>query len=344
MSIVTLIISVVLVVAAFVAVFAGIKHFGPKLFPAKETNVVQQDITIEIPQGSGSSQIAALLVEHDVIASKDEFLKFVAENGDDKKLKPGKYTFREGMDLSEVVAALVAGTQDENKLTLPEGITVQQTAAAVEKSLGIPKDEFLKQAKASNYEAEYPFLKGAYNDSLEGYLFPKTYNFDEQVTADEVIRRLLDQFVKETEGLNFAENPAGLSEQQVITLASLIERETKVETERPRVASVIYNRLKKDMLLQVDAAVVYALGGDKQRLTKEDLKVDSPYNIYVHKGLPPGPICSPSLSAIKAALSPEDTNYLYYVLTSKDGSHTFTEDYDSFLQAKEVYKKEFGVN
>lgn len=344
-NVVTLIVSIVLVIVAFIGVFYAGKHFLPKLMGDKG-QVLVENTTVEIPEGSGSAAIAKLLQEKHVIKSSEEFLALVAKTGDDKKLKPGTYTFKAGSDLSEVIAELVTGSAESGlKLTIPEGYTVAQTAQLVEKSLGIKASDFMEQAKASNFVGEFPFLEGAYKDSLEGYLYPKTYRFDEGVSAKDVIHRLLAQFAKETKGLDFSKvkETYGLNMQQVITMASLIERETRVESERPRIASVIYNRLKKDMPLQVDASIIYALGKVKERLTRDDLKVDSPYNTYTNKGLPPGPICSPSLSAIKAVVNPEQTKYLYYVLTSKDGSHTFTEDYDSFLKAKEVYKKEFGV-
>ena len=224
-----------------------------------------------------------------------------------------------------------------SRLVVQEGLTVAQVAAKVEEVYGIPADDFISQAKASTYAADYPFLEGAYDDSLEGYLYPKTYALTDP-TADDAIRAMLDQFQKETAGLDLASGANGLTEAQIVSMASLIERETAVEDERPTVASVIYNRLADGMPLQIDAAIVYARGGGTQGVTYSDLEIDSPYNVYKNTGLTPGPICSPSVSSIKAALSPASTDYLYYVASSKlDGSHVFTASDTEFERYKNEY-------
>ena len=225
------------------------------------------------------------------------------------------------------------------KLVIPEGYTVDQVASTVESSLGMSADDFKAQAKASNYVSEYSFLKDAYNDSLEGYLYPKSYTFtSDSLSADTVIRKMLDQFASETESLKLSKGANGLTSQQIVTLASLVERETAVDSERAKVASVIYNRLDKDMFLQIDAAIVYARGGGSSAVTYNDLKIDSPYNVYTNKGLTPGPICSPSIDSIKAALNPESTDYLYYVASSaNDGTHKFTSSYEEFESLKKEY-------
>lgn len=349
-SIPTLLISIVLVVLVLIAVL----YFGSKQVnsfiaerSADQVEDTVKSLYVEIPEGAGSSQIANLLKEAGVIESKEDFLKKVSTSGDDKLLKPGAYTFIAGLSIDEVIEELKAGgEQIGNKLVIPEGLRVDQVAKAVEKAQGISTDDFLAQAKASNYVQDYPFLEGVYNDSLEGFLFPKTYTVPKDANADTIIRMLLDQFKKETEAIDFSTGIAGeksLTPYQVITIASLIERETKVEEEKAKIAQVIYNRLDQKMPLQIDAAIVYALGGKTDALTKKDLEVDSPYNIYKNQGLPPGPIASPSLSSIQAALAPEPSKNLYYVLTSKEGMHTFTESYEDFLKAKEEYKRVFGL-
>ena len=225
------------------------------------------------------------------------------------------------------------------KLTIPEGLTVKQTAQAVASTFDISADEFIAQAKASNYVAKFPFLEGAYNDSLEGFLYPKTYEFDpeEPPTADDIIRTMLNQFVSETQGLNLEKGAHGLNMHEILSMASLIERETAQPDERPLVASVIYNRLDIDMYLQIDAAIVYVLDSGNRGLTYEDLKVDSPYNVYQNKGLVPGPICSPTISSIEAAMNPADTDYLYYVVNSREGTHAFSNNEEQFLRDKEAY-------
>lgn len=333
------------VIAALIAValVAAIVLFVfPRLFAGDEGETVEagQQVTLTVPEGASGDTIASLLSQNHVVEEPSEYYAAVKKLGAETSLKPGDYQFETCQDPLEVVKQLVSGPNVQGvKLTVQEGLTVAQTAARVEEVYGIPAADFIAQAKASTYVADYPFLEGAYDDSLEGFLYPKTYSFSGTPTADQVIRAMLDQFKKETEGLELAYGPMGYSEQQVVNVASLIERETAVEDERPIVASVIYNRLKAEMPLQIDAAVVYARGGGSQAVTNSDLAIDSPYNVYKNKGLPAGPICSPSISSIKAAIAPASDNYLYYVASAaQDGSHKFTSNYDEFLSFKREYE------
>ncbi len=325
--------------------FAGIVFVGVPaiqgLFQGEQEPAVEAgiEVQINIPEGASGDQIASILSQNHIIEDPQNYYAAVRELQADTQLKPGDYILTTGMDPLDVVRQLIAGPNvDTINLTIQEGLTVDQTAARVEETLGIPASDFLAQAKASNYVADYPFLEGAYNDSLEGFLYPKTYSFTDEPTADEVIRVMLDQFEIETEGLNLTDGANGLTLQQLVSLASLVERETAVADERPQVASVIYNRLDANMPLQIDAAIVYARGGGSGTVTYDDLEIDSPYNIYQNTGLTPGPICSPSISSIEAAVSPADTNYLYYVLSpDNDGTHRFSETYDEFLANREEY-------
>lgn len=296
-----------------------------------------QEVHLTIPEGASGDTIAQLMAQNHVIDNPKDYYAAVTAAGAEASIKPGEYLLYTGQDPAEVVEQLVAGPNAGTTLVIQEGLTVAQTAARVEETYGISADEFLEQAKASNYVDDYPFLEGAYNDSLEGYLYPKTYSISDP-TADSIIRALLDQFASETASLDLDAGPAGLSAQEVITVASLVERETAVADERPTVASVIYNRLDIDMPLQIDAAIVYARGGGSDPVTYDDLEIDSPYNVYKNYGLPPGPICSPSLSSIQAALAPDDTDYLYYVASAAgDGTHRFTDDYAEFEQFSQEY-------
>lgn len=296
-----------------------------------------QEVRLSIPEGASGDAIAQLMSLNHVIDDPKDYYAAVKAAGADTSIKPGEYLLYTGQDPAEVVEQLVAGPNAGTSLVIQEGLTVAQTAARVEETYGISADEFLEQAKASNYVEDYPFLEGAYNDSLEGFLYPKTYSINDP-TADSIIRALLDQFAAETESLDFESAPDSLTMQQVVTLASLVERETAVRGERATVASVIYNRLDADMPLQIDAAIVYARGGGSDPVTYDDLEIDSPYNVYKNYGLPPGPICSPSLSSIQAALEPDDSDYLYYVASAAgDGTHRFTDDYAEFEQFSQEY-------
>lgn len=338
---------IAIVIAAVVVIggaFAVFKLLGNHVEPG-------QPVTVTIDEGSSTRTIASELKDAGVIASDFGFTRYVDGNGLATSLKPGTYNLTTGMSDEDAAKALVAGPGiTGTAVTIREGLTINETARAVHKALPrISAKEYKKLAKsgAETYAADYPFLKGAYDDSLEGYLFPKTYDVPDDATADTLIRMQLDQFATEIASvdLSYAEKK-GLSQADVVTMASMVEKEAQVEGDRPKIASVVYNRLAQDMRLQMDSTVYYALGesSDGGLLSTEDTRTESPYNTYLSEGLPPGPICNPGLACIEACAHPAETKYLYYVTTSKDGSQTFCETYDEFLEAKEKYKEVFGVD
>ena len=210
------------------------------------------------------------------------------------------------------------------------------TGKRVEEAYGVSSGDFLAQAKASNYVADYPFLEGVADDSLEGYLYPKTYSFTSTPTADQVIRAMLDQFELEVASLDFDSARATIKERygvemsdyDFINLASIVEREGLTAEQRGKVASTFYNRFEAGMPLQSDATMMYVTGG---AVTADDLDQESPYNTYKNQGLPPTPICSPSLESIEATLNPPETDYLYFFITTED--EWFSETYDGHLAA-----------
>jgi len=170
---------------------------------------------------------------------------------------------------------------------------------------------------------------------VEGFLFPKTYELPPDADADAVVQRLLQQFEEDAGGLEWSRaDRLGLTPYEVVIVASLIEREARVEEDRRKIASVIYNRMKKGMRLQIDATVQYALPKHKPRLTYEDYEYESPYNTYLNDGLPPTPIASPGLASLEAALRPAKTKFLFYIAVDEEGHHRFTETYDEFLRVK----------
>lgn len=228
-------------------------------------------------------------------------------------------------------------SENENKVykvTIPEGLTNKQTAERVNKDSKsiITAVEFERAVEDGVYD--YSFLEGT-NDNLEGFLFPKQYDVTEQVSAYDLVDKMLSQFDKETRNLEWSKAAAnGVTKYQVIIIASIVEKEAKVPEDRPIIASVIYNRLRAGMKLQLCSTVQYALGEWKPSLSYSDLDVDSPYNTYKVSGLPPAPICNPGFESISASLSPSATDYLYFILTSNDGHHSFTSDYNQFLKWK----------
>ncbi len=331
-----------------VLIIAGIVVYNIFSGNASHRSAAGIEVTVQIPSGSSTQTIADILVSNEVISNRSSFISQVSSRDAAQSLKAGSYKFTTYMENDAVIDRLVAGPNFEGtKLTIPEGLTISQTASIVQNSLGISASDFINLChQADRYVGDYPFLAGVYDNSLEGFLYPKTYYVPEGASADYVVRTLLSQFSTEM-------NNAGLSLKgngqytlfQLVTMGSIIERETGTDSERYNVASVIYNRLNRGMYLQMDPTVVYALGSgyDGHNLTLDDLAVKSPYNTYTNSGLPVGPICSPSILSIKAAYNPNTTNYLYYVTTELDGTLTFCDNYDDFLVAKERYKEVFGI-
>ncbi|MCL6473292.1 MAG: endolytic transglycosylase MltG [Firmicutes bacterium] len=308
----------------------------------QEDNTPKVPVKVKIEKGMTASQIGGLLQKKKVIKNSFVFRVAAKKRGVESDFKPGEYEFTTGMEYNVVIDRLIAGPPiTYYDITLPEGWTAKQMAARIGPVGHINADEYLNIVEQGLLERDYPFLQnsGAKSKSLEGYLFPDTYRIKKGTTAAQFVDLQLQQFQKKTEGLDWSKAAAiGRSPYEIIIIASLVERETKVADERPIVASVIYNRLAKGMLLQIDATVQYALPEHKDRLTFDDLKVDSPYNTYKNPGLPPGPICNPGFASIQAALNPATTNYLYYVLApDNSGRHTFTNSYDEFIKAAQQY-------
>ena len=242
-----------------------------------------QQVTITIPEGASGDTIASILSENHIVENPKDYYAAVKKLNADMSLKPGKYSFTTLMDATKVVQQLMEGPNAGcDALTIPEGLTVDQVADRVAKAYdGISKEDFLNQAKASNYVNDYAFLKDAANDSLEGFLFPKTYSLGKDPSADDVIRAMLDQFNSEYKSLDFASCEAKIKERygvemsdyDIVNLASIVEREGLNADQRAHVASVFYNRLagKLDGLryLNSDATMMYVTGGE---VTADDLQ------------------------------------------------------------------------
>ena len=293
-------------------------------------------VGVEVVRGDTLSTVAEKLERAGVIQSALIFkVEARVDGNSDTSIKTGRYTFDPGTDTDAILSKLTAGRAVPSvSVTLPEGLTLQETVRTVAEGMEIPAWEFESAARRTDYG--YAFLENDAIETTEGYLFPRRYDFEEGVTAPQVVDRMLGQYLTETEGLDIAgaKRRLNLTEHELVTVASLIERESANAGERPVIASVIYNRLRKDMPLQIDATIQYALKRPKESLSYADLRVDSPYNTYENTGLPPGPICSPSLQSLQAAMDPARTDYLYYVLKANDEEHFFTADYRAFLREK----------
>lgn len=301
------------------------------------TDLVQPGTTVEVtvPDGASAQQIGQALVDAKLIANASDFTDAVKSSDAASQLKPGDYRIEGGTSAADIVSMLVSGPST-NTLVVPEGYTVSRTADAVEKATdgAVTADDFkAAAANASAYADDYPFVADAYNNSLEGFLFPKTYTLPKDATADSIVRMMLDQYEQEVQNLDYSyAESQGLSAYDVLKLASVVERESDANT-RADVASVFYNRLAANTALQSDATIAYVVGHDP---THDDLSVDSPYNTYQHKGLPAGPICSPGLDSLQAACQPNQTDYLYFYFTKNDDgslNYYFSKTYDEHLQA-----------
>lgn len=331
------------VLGALLVVLIGVLALRATIGAGPES---QRQVQLEVPAGASTSAIAALLVDADVVGNPTLFRLRVRLAAADGELKAGVYDFATDSAYADVIDRLREGPeQTYATVTIPEGFVIDQIAQRLEAQAGVPASEFAKLAKtgASQFVTEHPYLADAYGGSLEGYLFPKTYRIAQGSTAADVAGMMLDQFDAEMPAVDLGYTESrGMSLHETVTLASMIEREAKVATERGLVSSVIYNRLDKGMLLEIDATIEYVLPGNRFRLKASDIRTKSPYNTYLAKGLPPGPIASPGLAALKAAAAPPPTEYLYYVLTGKDGSHTFCVTREEFLVAKKKSKEVFG--
>ncbi|OUO46310.1 hypothetical protein B5F79_07680 [Olsenella sp. An285] len=301
-------------------------------------------VSVTVPEGSGAAAVADALYEAGVIADKSEFLSQVRRMNAEQSIKSGSYSFRTGDDTANIIQTLTTGPNAEISLTIPEGYTVASIAAAVEETLSIPADDFLAQAKASNYVDDYDFLEGAGNDSLEGFLFPKTYSFPTgEVTADQVIRTMLSQFQTELDTLDLSYPESdGLSIAEMVNLASIVEKESAPST-RGTVAAVFYNRLDNMGdpnygFLQSDATTAYSVGHDPSAEEVHD--ENDPYSTYAHVGLPPTPICNPGLESLQAVCSPDmdaiENGIFYFYFWTNDAGETeyaFSRTYDEHMQA-----------
>jgi UPF0755 protein len=298
---------------------------------------------VTLPAG-GSQPVADLLKRQGLIRSAAAFRMLEqTERALDKNRtpKPGYYDLSPSMSSEEILARLCAGQFAKRRVTFPEGFTLVQMAGRLETEVQVPHQDFVDAAQGSRVSRALDFKLPS--GELEGYLFPNTYTFDVGEKPELIVSQMVATFNEMVVKPSLAEiKQAKLSLPELVTIASLVEREARVDKDRPLIAGVIMNRLAKKMRLQIDATVQYALPEHKSRLSRKDLWVDSPYNTYRHAGLPPGPICNPGLASFLAALRPAQSDYLFYV-AKPDGSHIFTKTYEDHKKAIEGLKKGRGA-
>ena len=326
-----------------VLVFGGAALFGWNYYNEigeKPLTTDEEIIEITVEPNDNFSRLLTRLDEEGLV--KNVFLTrvYFRLNPMETALKPGTFEVHGNGTLHEIISELNEG-QDiyEVTIVIPEGLTIEQMGGVFEEKGLFSKNEFIEAVKGYIVPSWLENIEQR-RYALEGYLAPATYKFKKGQAPEFVVDNMYKAFVNRMysviEELN--ENLPTSEWNEIMTIASMIEREAANATEMPRVSSVIYNRLSKGQKLQLDATVVYALGlTAKDKVTLDDLKVESPFNTYNISGLPIGPIASPGAAAIKAALKPEYTEFIYYVLNPSLGEHFFTADYNEFLQKKSEF-------
>lgn len=312
--------------------------FGGFAYWASSGSGDGRPVAVVIPEGASAGAIADILADHGVIRAPTFFTLIARLRGVARDLKAGEYELQTGMSYGSVLADLRDGPAVEFvRLTIPEGLILPQVADVVAERTPLGRAEFLSAVRSGRHR---PAIMPASVSSLEGYLFPDTYDVLENATADGVVGMLVRQFDRVAASLDWRKAEAlGRSPHEIVTIASMIEREARLDEERPLVAAVIYNRLERGMRLQIDATVQYAIylqaGSYKERLLFRDLEIGSPYNTYRIAGLPPGPIAAPGRASLEAALEPADVDYLYYVLVDPEtGRHAFARTAEEHARLK----------
>lgn len=310
-----------------------IAHLLPFLLIPPHRRAITQ--VIEIPRGMPFSQVANELFEKKVIKDKPRFHLLAKLLRATTRIQAGEYEFNISMLPSQVLDKLVRGLTKTYPVTIPEGYNLQQIASLLASLELSDRDAFLAKARDPALLSD----SGIEGESLEGYLFPATYHLTRGLSEEEIVRRMFNKFQQiYTPELQQRAKELELTRKDVITLASIIEKETSAIEEMPLIAAVFYNRLKKRMRLESDPTVIYALKDFDGNLRRKDLRTWSPYNTYRISGLPPGPIANPGRDAILAALYPAEAPYLYFV-SKNDGTHLFSSSYKEHNRAVWKYQK-----
>lgn len=329
---------VLMLLIAVIIAGAGYKYIHGIGEPLDSSS--QEKISVDIPSGSGTAAIGRILEEDGVIKSARQFKIKSRMDKNDGKYRTGVYELSPSMDMDEIMQILMDGSQNTLRFMVPEGYTLKQIADKFAETGNGTAEDFLNETQNGDFDFEYNDQMVDGEKRYEGFLYPDTYEIYKNESAHGIIQRMLTRFeqVYDAAADEATVDTSKYSVFDLVTVASLIEREVKLDEERPLVASVIYNRLNKNMKLQMCSTVQYALGTPKARLMNSDLKIDSPYNTYQNAGLPAGPIASPGQASISAALHPADTDYLYFVLTSAgSGKHNFASTGDDFSSYREDY-------
>jgi len=296
-----------------------ILFFTAIYFPLNENSSIYKIVII--PPGTNAREVVNILENNEIIIKNNYIMRILIKLTKlEEKLKYGEYRLSPAMNTIQILEKLAKGEVVLYKITIPEGYNCEQIAELLDKKGIVEKESFINLVK--NGEKNW-----------EGYLFPDTYEVPKGYGSENMLKLLLLNFNRVMDKLKPKIEKSQFSLDEIITLASIIEKEAKYNDEKSKVSSVFHNRLKNGMKLQSCATIQYILGKPKEKLEESDLKIDSPYNTYLYKGLPPGPICNPGLDSIIAAIEPTETDWLYFVL-GENGRHIFSKTYQEHLKNK----------
>ena len=317
-----------------VATLTGIAFYLYATSPVDRFIVMK---TVDIPKGAGFFRITEIMNDAGLVANRPFFWLLALGKGATRQIRAGEYEFTGSQSPSEILEKLVRGEIKSYTVMLPEDITVNDVAKRLLADKLINEKEFM----ALTVDREFLGSLGIDAESIEGYLFPETYQFDRSMTTREVIRIIVRQFWKEiTPEMRKRAEKIGLTLNEWLTLASIIGKESGNKDEKPLISAVFHNRLKRGMKLQSDPTAVYHLeqaGTPVKKVLRSHLKMSTPHNTYLIDGLPPGPIANPGIDSLRAALYPANVNYLYFV-SKKDGTHEFSSNFDAHNRSVSKYQ------
>ncbi|WP_245646826.1 endolytic transglycosylase MltG [Microtetraspora niveoalba] len=321
--------------------YLGFNWFRDLLVPKDFTGKGTGEVVVEIKEGATASDVAQELERQGVVASARAFVNAIGAAGKSSSLQPGEYTLRKGMSAESAVTMLDPKNRVLNHLTIREGLRLGEIYTKLSTATGRPVEEFKKAAKKDIGLPRYA------NGRLEGYAFPATYEVSPKLTAPQILIKMVDRFNQTAQRLDLERQAKqlGYSAHDIMTIASIVQAESGSQADMPKVARVIYNRLglNPPMKLQMDSTVMYGLNKYGIAATDADLRSTSPYNTYMHTGLPPGPITNPGDHAIEAALKPADGNWLYFVTVDpKKGITKFTDKESEFWKLREEFNRNHG--
>lgn len=324
-----------LLIVAVLGAMAGYAH----LFFWTPTSSSSESILYEVKRGTTIGSLTEDLQQLGLVKDKALFALLMRVHRVGARLKAGEYALRKNMAPAELIEVLTSGRSVGRLFTVSEGLNMFEIAELFEAQGFGKREDFLKAARDPQLIQQ---MLGQKLPSLEGYLFPETYSVTKYMKASEIVRKMVAHFLKEFAPFEEQARAMGWSRHKVVTLASIIEKETGVPEERPLISSVFHNRLQKKMRLQTDPTIIYAkalqIGRVVISITRQDLRMEHPYNTYVISGLPPGPIANAGRAAFAAAVKPEESDYLFFV-SRNDGTHIFSEEYKDHKAAVQEFQK-----